>query len=92
MRLFHLLRCDDPSGISGTGCVAEGVIFTSGWVAMTWLTDTPTITFFSSVEQLGAIHGHGGTTRVVFGAHPCTHADASGRTDAVHVPCEVASN
>ena len=72
MRRFHLLRTEDPTGISGTGCVAEGVVFSSGWVAMTWLTDTATITFFRSVDQVEAIHGHGGTSILVFGPHECS--------------------
>jgi hypothetical protein len=72
LRIFHLVRRDDPTGISGTGCVAEGVVFSSGWVAMTWLSDMPTMTFYASVAQLEAIHGHHGTTSVEFDAHECT--------------------
>ncbi len=72
LRAFHLVRRDDPTGISGTGCVAEGVVFSSGWVAMTWLSETPTITFYSSVAQVETLHGHHGTTSLEFGIHDCT--------------------
>jgi hypothetical protein len=65
-RLFHLLRLADESGVSGTGRVAEGVIFSNGWVALLWLTETPSMGFYPSIEAVEAIHGHSGKTRVVF--------------------------
>src|SRR5205085_3748143 len=37
---FHLLRYEDESGVSGTGWVAEGAVFSNGWVALTWLGET----------------------------------------------------
>ena len=43
-RIFHLLRLADESGVSGTGRVAEGVIFSNGWVALVWLTDIAGLT------------------------------------------------
>ena len=36
-RRFELHRDDDVSGVSGTGVVAEGVLFSSGRVALEWL-------------------------------------------------------
>ena len=63
---FHLLRLKDESGVSGTGWVAEGAIFSSGWVALYWLTDTPSMNFYPSIDAVEAIHGHNGRTRVVF--------------------------
>ena len=36
MRTFRLIRDEDPTGISGTGSVAEGVEFDDGTVAMRW--------------------------------------------------------
>ena len=38
MRRFYMQRNKDVSGLSGTGIVAEGVVFTNGFVALTWLT------------------------------------------------------
>jgi hypothetical protein len=63
---FHLLRLEDESGVSGTGWVAEGAVFSNGWVALTWLGETPSLNFYPSIEAVEAIHGHGGATRIVF--------------------------
>jgi hypothetical protein len=35
VRRFVLDRVRDETGISGTGVVAEGVLFSTGWVALT---------------------------------------------------------
>jgi hypothetical protein len=68
MRSFHLVRDTDVSGVSGTGIVAEGVEFSSGVVALTWLSDWPTSVVFHDrgIESVQAIHGHNGATRIVF--------------------------
>jgi hypothetical protein len=36
-RRFQLIRYEDESGVSGTGVVAVGVEFPSGYVQMEWL-------------------------------------------------------
>ena len=66
MRLFVLRRDVDTSGVSGTGIVAEGVEFTDGTVALRWLSDTPSTILHSSLDNVYAIHGHDGKTRVLF--------------------------
>lgn len=66
LRRFYLQRTVDESGISGTGVVAEGVVYSSGWVAVRWRTATPGLTFFPSIEDLIGVHGHQGKTEVVF--------------------------
>jgi hypothetical protein len=63
---FYLERLEDPSGVSGTGRVAEGVVFSNGWVALVWLSASPSLAFYLSLESVEAIHGHGGKTRLVF--------------------------
>jgi hypothetical protein len=63
---FHLLRLEDESGVSGTGWVAEGAVFSNGWVVLVWPTETPSLNFYQSIEDVEAIHGHGGQTRIVF--------------------------
>jgi len=65
-RRFYLQRRVDVNNISGTGRVAEGVQFSDGRVAMRWLSDTPTTTLFDDIDHLSRIHGHGGTTEVVW--------------------------
>jgi hypothetical protein len=67
-RRFILHRDTDLTGVSGTGVVAEGVAFSSGVVALTWLSDWPTSVVFHDrgIESVEAIHGHGGATRIVW--------------------------
>jgi hypothetical protein len=65
MRAFRLMRHEDASGVSGTGVVAEGVIFKSGRCVMTWLTAVASICVYESIEDLEAIHGHEGRTVVM---------------------------
>ena len=43
MKPFWLERFEDENGISGVGRVAEGVVFSNGWCAMTWLTEHTSI-------------------------------------------------
>ncbi len=68
MKLFELHRDEDESGISGTGVVAQGVIFDNGRCSLSWLTEHTSHTsaaFYTSIEEVIAIHGHDGKTRVM---------------------------
>jgi len=69
MKAFQLHRDVDSSGVSGTGIVAEGVQFTTGKVAMLWLTPHPSVNVYDNIEDLIHNHGHGGNTRVVWIEH-----------------------
>lgn len=65
MRIFYLDREQDRSGISGLGRVAEGVIFTNGKVALTWLQSTdptikPSIGIYDTIEDVEKIHCYTG--------------------------------
>ena len=64
-KLFYLHRVEDDSGISGTGRIAQGVIFDNGKVALTWLSDTPSTGVYDSIGDVRTIHGHEGKTEVV---------------------------
>lgn len=66
MRCFYLDRQIDETGVSGTGKVAEGVQFSNGWCALTWLTEHTSVVFYPSIDDVRFIHGHGGKTRIVF--------------------------
>lgn len=66
MRRFKVKRLEDESGVSGTGTVAEGVEFDDGTVAMKWLSNKATVTFFSNIKHLKDLHGHSGKTKVVW--------------------------
>jgi hypothetical protein len=65
VKLFHLYRVSDPSGVSGTGPVVEGVEFTNGWCALRWVTGSSTLCFYPSLAEVEAIHGHGGRTELI---------------------------
>ena len=62
MKLFELVRLEDETGISGTGVVAQGVEFDSGKCVMQWLTKINSTAVYDSIQDLQAIHGHGGKT------------------------------
>lgn len=72
MKLFELRRTEDESGISGTGTVAQGVIFDNGTCVLTWLTEHTSVAVYASIDTVVKIHGHGGKTRVVQIAD-CSH-------------------
>ena len=65
MRKFCLRRIEDETGISGTGIITEGYQYPeSGVCVMRWLTDTSSIAFYQSIEDVIVIHGHQGKTVV----------------------------
>lgn len=66
MKRFLLVRDVDATGISGTGTVAEGVLFSDGRCALRWRTAMASTTVYDSIEDLEAIHGHGGQTRIAW--------------------------
>jgi hypothetical protein len=66
MRRFQLHRDRDASGVSGTGIVAEGVEFSHGMCALTWLTPNRCVNVYENIKAVDTIHGHEGATRIVF--------------------------
>lgn len=66
MRRFHLIRDEDPTGVSGTGFVAEGLEFNDGTAVVRWRTAWPTSIVFHDrgVESIVALHSHNGATRI----------------------------
>ena len=65
MRRLHLQRSTDQSGVSGTGRVAEGVVFDDGTVVLRWLGDVRSTVVFDNIAEVELIHGHGGDTAIV---------------------------
>lgn len=64
---FTLHREEDPSGVSGTGVVAEGWESSSGdWVVLLWLSTTPTLGIYRDIREVELLHGHEGKTRIVW--------------------------
>jgi hypothetical protein len=64
LKTFKLRRLDDETGISGTGIVAEGVVFEHGTAVLYWLTQFSSVGIYPDMDELIAIHGHGGKTVV----------------------------
>jgi hypothetical protein len=58
MRQFVMSRDFDVSGVSGTGVVLEGVLFSTGVVVVHWLTPPPrgSISVWDSLDQFLSIH------------------------------------
>jgi len=58
MRRFTMSREQDVSGVSGTGHVLEGVLFSTGVCVIHWLTPPPrgSISVFDSIDQFLSIH------------------------------------
>jgi len=64
---FTLHRHSDPSGVSGTGVVAEGWESSDGkTVVIKWLSATPSVCIYEDVRHVRALHGHGGATEIVW--------------------------
>lgn len=63
-RTFELVRHADVSGVSGTGVVAEGCVFTDGSVALRWRGDNPATAVWPDLDSVLAVHGHHGSTEV----------------------------
>jgi hypothetical protein len=82
-RRFLLVRHVDVSGVSGTGPVAEGVMFTDGSVALRWPSQTPCTAVWPSLAAVVAVHGHQGQTEVLWlDPEPAPRPDALRRAAA----------
>lgn len=64
---FQLHRDFDPSGVSGTGVVADGVIRPDGVAVIFWRGDHPSLVFWPrGMVSIEHVNCHGGDTRVVW--------------------------
>ncbi len=67
IKTFVLLRNEDITGISGTGAVAEGCIFTdTNEVVLHWYGEHSSTNIYHSIDDLIFLHGHEGRTKIVF--------------------------
>ena len=66
MKLFYLMRHVDETGVSGTGIVGEGVVFSDGTVSMRWRGDIKSTVLYDSLSDVRTIHGHQGKTEIIF--------------------------
>lgn len=66
-RMFVLMRHRDISGISGIGEVAEGVVWSDGSVSLRWHGEHAATTFWQGgITAMLHVHGHNGSTEVVY--------------------------
>lgn len=61
---FSLIREFDVSGSSGTGRIADGVLWEDGSVALRWRGEHPSTAVWARIEDAVKVHGHGGLTKV----------------------------
>jgi len=59
MRRFQLHRDQDVTGVSGTGVVADGVLFPDGAVTIRWRGDRPSTVAWACIEDAFHVHAHG---------------------------------
>ena len=66
-RRFQLQRDTDVTGVSGTGVVADGVLWPDGTASVRWRSDHPSIVFWDrGWESVQHVHGHNGLSRIVW--------------------------
>jgi hypothetical protein len=69
LRTFELHRVEDVSGMSGTGVIADGVVFPDGRCAYRWRGGVAAVATTVTADSIGdveRIHGHEGRTRIVW--------------------------
>jgi hypothetical protein len=66
MRRFILVRIKDATGVSGTGIVAEGTVFTDGLSVIHWLREPYAMSVYQTLSDVIAVHGHEGGTQLRF--------------------------
>jgi hypothetical protein len=83
-RAFVLVRHTDVSGVSGTGVVAEGAVWSDGSASVRWpgrrsgpgCRRSGSVAFWpDGVGEVEATHGHDGATEVRYLDHPDAVAD-----------------
>ena len=60
------MRTEDIGGVSGVGCVADGIVFPDGVSVIRWRTAGGSTAVYESMENLINIHGHDGRTKVKY--------------------------
>lgn len=66
MRRFVLIRVEDLTGVSGTGEVAEGTVFSSGLTVIHWLREPYAMGVYQTLEDVMTVHGHEDRTQLQF--------------------------
>ncbi|MFI9200195.1 hypothetical protein [Streptomyces sp. NPDC053048] len=72
---FVLQRDHDISGVSGTGIVADGIVWPDGTVSVRWRGPHPSTVAWDRLEDAMAVHGHAGATRIIWADPEDTRPD-----------------
>lgn len=56
VKVFHMIRNNDESGISGTGHVVTGVVYPDQSTVVRWNTKTPSINFYKTFDHFKKTH------------------------------------
>jgi hypothetical protein len=64
MKRFMLNRLVGDTGCTGTGIIAEGIIFSNGVCVITWVVGTCSVVVYDNLDDMVKVHGHGGKTIV----------------------------
>ena len=80
LRTFSLLRKEDISGVSGTGTIAEGVVFHDGQVVLSWFGRFHTIEVCPTIDTVIALHGHNGSTFIQWDDVPTQKGTLRGKS------------
>lgn len=87
MKTFKVHRTKDVSGVSGTGIVAEGVVFPSGKCVIEWYGPHASIDINNSVGDWIFVHGHNGSTVLEYCDTNVTEIKKFEVGDRVHAQC-----
>ncbi|GHB55826.1 hypothetical protein GCM10010331_49610 [Streptomyces xanthochromogenes] len=74
-RRFYLQRDIDITGVSGTGRVADGVLWPDGTASVRWLGERPSSVHWDRMDDAEHVHGHGGATRIIWLDHETSEVD-----------------
>lgn len=66
MRRFHFHRDINHTGVSGVGCVAQGIEFDDGRVVLVWMRPPHGMSTFASIEDMLSVHAHGEQDPIVW--------------------------
>jgi hypothetical protein len=85
-RRFHLQRHRDITGASGTGRVADGVLWPDGTASVRWRGERPSTVFWDSLADAEHVHGHGGHTVIVWDDPEPSGMQSSTARNCPHCP------
>jgi len=77
-RRFYLHRTRDITGASGTGRVADGVLWTDGSASVRWRGEHGSVVHWDRLESAERVHGHNGATMLVWLDEAASSASGAG--------------